>query len=94
MQMPINDNFNYEFKIGIGLGDISFDMGEKELLDKLKTPKSIDVDIYEKGIEETKRLHYTDIGLMISISMYDGVIDSYKNISTKINSIWIKSLRL
>ena len=82
--MRISDSFNYEFVFGQGLGEISFDMDENELYSKLKSPGSTDSDVYEKGVEETKRDHYPDYGLLISKSMYDGIIDPLKIFTKKL----------
>ena len=73
MQKGREDSSYSEFKFGYGLGDISFEMSERDLFSLLGKPDNIDIDVYEKDIEETKRYHYPKIGLMIAISMYEGI---------------------
>jgi hypothetical protein len=84
MQMETNDSINYQFNIGKGLGSILFDMSEGDFINILNNANDIDVDIYEEGIEETKRFHYKDLGVMISISMYGGEFEPVKIFSKKL----------
>jgi hypothetical protein len=84
MQEQTKDNLDYTFHVGEGIGLINFNLTENELLKLLGTPDDIDIDLYEEKVEETKRLHYTQRGLMITISMYDRIVDPLKIFTNKL----------